>query len=343
VAEFFVDHAVYTTNIGATPTWAVPQEGDGSNKDAATASAVGSIQFNAVPTTGNFVICGVTFTSPAGVLGAANVGAAADALAGLINGSTTAVGVLVATGTPQLRNLVFARGPSGGAPAGTCQIMMRVGSTTLNHASNGNVAMSHTFNGTAPTLTQFIGGTGGCWGWLLNTSAIGVSSSIAVITYGLLRAKPMVWTATPTALDTIWARTASGKSITHVGTGSISRTETWPLVLLFDSNIKWTGDSGAGVVTLTLQINANNASLTLYPANDAGALAWIGAIEKGGLKIVGAVSGGNVNPYIVIAGSGSNGQGQMSYVNVDIDDTMGADGVLTLSTSAQYTGVVSGG
>lgn len=250
MTDFYIDHGAYTSALGTTPTWGVPQEGDGVSKDAATTSAVGSILFGSVPTSGAFSVCGITIGT-AGVIGAASVGAAADALAGLINAVTTAVAAGVAVGTPQLRNLVYARGPTLGAPAGTCQIMMRVGSTTLNYASNASAAVASTFDGT-PTLTQFVGGTGGCWGWFVNPAAIGVSSSIAIVAYGLGVSKPMVWTATPTGLDFIYCRTAAGKTI-NLSTNSFIRGAVgFPMNIVFDNNTKWTGDSGTGVFTLQM-------------------------------------------------------------------------------------------
>lgn len=251
MSDFFVDHGAYATNIGAAPTWGVPQEGDGSTKDAATASSVGSVLFGSVPTSGTISVCGVSI-STTGVLSAGSVDAAANALATNINATTTAVGSTVAIGVPQLRNLVFARGPSGGAPAGTCQIMMRVGSTTLNHASNVNVAIAQTLSPSA-TLTQFVGGTGGCWGWLKNSAAIGVSSSIAVWTYGLMCNKPMVWTATPTQADTTWVRSGDDPVITYSATQlDLRRSELWPIHIVIDTNTKWTGDPATGTVTFNL-------------------------------------------------------------------------------------------
>lgn len=249
MADSYVDQGAYASNLGATPTWGEPQEGDGTATAASTSASVGSILFNAVPTTGNFVICGVTFTSPAGVLSAANADAAANALASLINASTTTVGSAVAYGTPQLRNLVFARGPSGGAASGTCEIMMRVGSDTLNHATNSNVAMSHTFNGTAPTVTQFAGGTGGCWGWFLSDVALGVSSSIAVQTYGLFAAAPMVLPATPGEFDSIIVRTGRNLTIA-VGGFAPQSTRISTVTYLMDDGTSWSGDPTSGVFTI---------------------------------------------------------------------------------------------
>lgn len=247
MADFYCDHGAYTSVLGTTPTWGVPQEGDGATKDAATASSIASIAFATVPTSGLMSVCGINIGTT-GVIGAATVDAAADALAGLINAVTTAVAVGVAVGVPQLLNLVYARGPGGGAPAGTCQIMMRVGSATLNQATNSSAAIASTFDGT-PTLVQFVGGTGGCWGWLINSNAIGVSGSIAALNYGIAINPPMVRTATLITDTPVWVRTGTNPTIT-VG-GNVARaTAAFALNLRFDTNTKWTGDAATGVFTI---------------------------------------------------------------------------------------------
>lgn len=271
MAEGYVDHGAYASALGATPTWGVPQEGDGSATSASSAAAVASILFDSVPSLGSITICGVSPTM-AGVTAAANVDAAANALATNINATTTTVSTAVAAGAPRLQNLVFARGPSGGAPAGTCQIMMRVGSDTLNHASNVNVAISHSTNATL-TITQFAGGVGGCYGWLINDAALGVSGFHTAGTYGMAVATPYVRTFTPTEADFIYVRTGSGKTITMPVGISLTRGNLgWPLNLVFDTNTKWTGDSGNGVFELRLKANSSGF-VYFRPENGGGASA----------------------------------------------------------------------
>lgn len=268
MADGYVDHGAYASALGATPTWGVPQEGDGSATAASSAASVASVVFGSVPSSGALSICGVS-PSMSGVTGAANVDAAANALASNINATTTAVGASVAVGTPRLQNLVFARGPAGGAPAGTCEIMMRVGSTTLNHATNSNVAITHTFN-TSPTITQFAGGVGGCYGWLINDVAVGVSGFHTAGTYGVAVATPYVRTFTPTEADFIYVRTGSGKTVTMPNGISLSRGNLgWPLNLVFDTNTKWTGDSGNGVFELRLKANSSGF-VYFRPENGGG-------------------------------------------------------------------------
>lgn len=316
MADFFCDHGAYASALGTTPTWGVPQEGDGSSKYAATAASVASIAFASVPTSGLMSVCGINIGTT-GVIGAANVGAAADALAGLINAVATTVAAGVAVGTPQLRNLVYARGPTLGAPAGTCQIMMRIGSATLNQATNSNAAIASTFDGT-PTLVQFVGGTGGCWGWLFNTSAIGVASSYAALAYGVaVSASPLVSvssaavSAKPTITDDIYVRTASGYTLTcAVNTCPNWGTPNYSHNLIFDSNTVWTGDSGTGVVTVSMSNTSADLSLYLCPSA-VGLFKSVRCIKKNSLQfywasntsghfqIIGNSSGGGVSPTLL--------------------------------------------
>lgn len=296
MAEAYVDQGAYASNLGDTPTWGVPQEGDGSSKDAATASSIASLLFNAVPTSGAFTLCGVT-VSVTGVLSAASVDAAANALATNINATTTAVAAGVAYGVPQLRNLVFARGPAGGAPAGTCQIMMRVGSDSLNHASNALVAMAHTFNGTAPTITQFAGGSGGCWGWLVANQALGVSGSIAIRTYGMLLASPMVaysgWAFTE--YNTINVRTGRNITITITGNNSLGAQASRPgaVHFLFDDGTVWTGDPVDGSFKVSLAGHGFSISLVTN-----GGILRMTARRRGGFEFhIAAVSGSDIGLF----------------------------------------------
>lgn len=301
MAEAYVDQGAYASNLGATPTWGVPQEGDGSATTAAANASVGSILFNAVPTTGAFTICGVS-PSVTGVLSAASVDAAANALASNINATTTTVAAAVAYGTPQLRNLVYARGPSGGAPAGTCEIMMRVGSTTLNHASNSNVAMSHTFDGTAPTITQFIGGTGGCWGWAWSTAALGVSGSIAAVGYGLMLTNPMVvysgfaWGST----DKVVIRTGRNLTLSSAVPGTAGTRTPSYLNYVFDDGTTWVGDSPSSKLTISMAAGggglwyiATGSRFLTYTARQLGGLTFNLATAGSGSFSIGYDSNGN--------------------------------------------------
>lgn len=337
MADYFCDHGAYATALGATPTWGVPQEGDGSTKDAATAGAIASIKFNAVPTTGAFTICGVS-PSTTGVLSAASAAAAATALADNINATTTAVGATVAVGLPQLRNLVFARVNPG--DSAMVQIMMRVGSTSLNHASNSNVALAHSFNNAAPTLAQFIGGAGGCWGYLANDAAIGVASSIAAWTYSVLFSTPIIYPAM-TKADRIWVRTGTSP-VLNAPTGSNVAIPhaSGPRNVFFDTNTKWAGDPANGVFTINLTASSGNCIFFATGGNDGpGKAICVYALRAGGLKVTGwspsggLVTGGQTGGFACFTGihyvirSGSSGhfgfqQAQYQGQSVKLEDCL---------------------
>lgn len=303
MADFYCDHGAYATNLGATPTWGSPQEGDGSSKDAATASAVASIALSAIPTSGTFSCCGVTI-STTGVIGAATVTAAADTLAANINATTTTVASGVAVGTPQLRNLVYARGPTDGAPAGTCQIMMRIGSETLNYAANVSAAIASTFTGT-PTITQFAGGAGGCWGWMENTVSLGVSSSLAIGQYGLRSlAVPYVCAQgsvvqKPTFSDPIWVR--NGKTITFPNSplNLVTKQRTYEPQFIIDNGTVWAGDSQSGVFSVEIYPPGSNTTNYALNTSFSGAHKQVSfrAIEPGCLvfKAIGTNTSANLN------------------------------------------------
>ena len=297
MSSYYVDHGVYATNLGAAPTWGVPQEGDGSALTAATAAGTVAIEFTANATAGNTVtVCGVVFTAVAsGATGNQfNVGAAlTNSITNLvtaINASSTAVAAGVATGIPQLRNLVFARNTSGT----TLEVMMRVGSAALNGANNANCRATASGWASSTSLpADFAGGSGGCWGWLMNPTAIGVSSSYAALTYGVMVAAlpicPVHHDAltvqnTPSLLDTIWARTKTGITITcPSNTTPAIGTPNYNHHLVFDSNTIWTGDSGTGQVLVNMAPTSNDIQLRLAP-NTAGQQKSVRCIRKGALR-----------------------------------------------------------
>lgn len=337
MADYYVDQGAYASNLGATPTWGVPQEGDGTATTAAASSAVASVLFNAVPTTGAFTLCGVA-VSVTGVLSAASVDAAANALAANVNAATTAVGSGVASGLPQLRNLVFARGPSGGAPAGTCQVMMRAGSDKLNHATNALVAASHTFNGTAPTVTQFVGGTGGCWGWFLANQALGVSSSIAIRTYGLLAAAPMVAYTVPGEFDDIIVRTGRNITVTFTGAFLAQTTRFNPVTFVMDDGTTWTGDSATGKFTVDVSFNGS-ASFSLFPAGNNYWCA-VKCRALGGLTVrasqTSGSAGSNLDIFGLPVGGQSGGQHLEKVIVIEVANSVSATSMASPRLAFQF-------
>lgn len=294
--DFYVDHGAYASNLGAAPTWGVPQEGDGSGINAATAAGTVAVVFTAnAAATNTVTVCGVVFTAVAsGATGNQfNVGAALtnsiDNLVAAINASTTTVGGTVATGTPQIRNLVFARNTGGT----TLEIMMRVGSAALNGANNANCAVTAsgwTSSTSLPAL--FAGGSGGCWGWLMNPAAIGAGSSLAALAYGVMvaalpicpvHASTLTAQNTPTLNDAIWARTKTGITIACASnTFPAIGTPNYSHHLVFDSNAIWTGDSGTGQVLITFATTTTDVLLRLLP-NTAAQFKSVRCIRKGAL------------------------------------------------------------
>lgn len=293
MADFYVDHGAYATALGTTPTWGVPQEGDGSTKDAATSASIGAVVFASVPTSGTISVCGAT-VSTTGVIGAASVDAAANTLAANINAATTTVSTSVAINAGstanQLRNFVYARGPSGGAPAGTCQIMMRIGSTTLNYAENSAAQIATTFSA-APTITQFAGGTSGCWGWLVQTQLLGVSNSITLWTYGILHRNGTVTKSgssavyTLTESDTVWCRNGKDLVMPHQNASSnLREAGQTSLFLAVDNGSKWVGDPANGVVKIArVMANSQNCGINFNAA--ANTTLSVVALTKNGFQV----------------------------------------------------------
>ena len=335
MADFYCDHGAYTSVLGTVPTWGAPQEGDGSTKDAATASSTGSVLFGSVPTSGVISVFGAVVTL-SGVLGAASVDAAADALATSINNTTNPVTSGFAVGVPRLQNLVYARGPAGGAPAGTCQIMTRVGSATLN--VTGIVS---TFNG-SPALTQFSGGSGGCWGWLLNDVTVGVSSFHAAGNYGVLgEVNPYisvngVGTKTlPTEYDTTWVRSGDGRTVTLPVNVSVLHTTAYHNNVVIDSNTKWTWDSGTGVVTISMA--CSGADIMFRFANAATVSKSLGALVPEKLRIYFRSAGGGGGQLVFRSGNGGgNPIGKLWNVLVEENPANPATQGIKLSITGEY-------
>lgn len=164
-------------NPALDPEWGVAQDGDGEAKGAAT-PATAHIVFTGTPS-GTISVCGVT-VSPSWGSGA---DAAANGLATAINAATGSVEMTSYNSGVQLRNAVWARGPSGGAPSGTCQIMTRQGSAS----HNGLVCIAHSLtnvNAGASSLS-FSGGASGAWGMLFNGRMAAWPSNLSRGQYGL--------------------------------------------------------------------------------------------------------------------------------------------------------------
>ena len=318
MADFYLDHNAYnvTTNrLGLdTPPWGVPQEGDGAALAPSSAASIAEIKINAVPTASEtLVIAGATITAGASAAAnvfvrGANVQATAANIVTLLNSAnaTAVVGASVAIAVGnlanQLRNMVYARVKPG--QTDTVQIMFRVGSDALNHANNSAVAISSAGWGTAPTVTQFAGGVSGCWGCLAAIEAWGQASSIVKYRYGVLFERPHVCRVSASNpvyqlldSDVVWLRSGNGYTITIANSNSAAfRSATaGNLNLVLDTNTKWTGDSGNGVVKVT-QLGSGLNYVQVRLSTVAYAKLTLTALKKYGLQIgIGAV--GNTFAY----------------------------------------------
>jgi hypothetical protein len=167
--------------------------------------------------------------------------------------------------------------------------MMRIGSATLNTATNSYAAITSTFDGT-PTVSQFAGGSGGCWGWVLNDVAIGSGGGVAIGTYGVFWYNPYVCytTTTPKQKDALYIR--SGGAVNSIsfnfsGNFNFQRLSGYTPRIIVDSNTKWTSDNGIFTMTFR-ESGAYNGIAFLGPNNDTTDEWAITALKKYGLKIV---------------------------------------------------------
>jgi hypothetical protein len=271
-------------NTPVSSMWGTPQEGDGNATTAATVASAGSILLNAQPSAGNLLtICGITFGATSGGTINYTIGgtltATVDNIVAAINGATTTVAAGVAAGTPQLRNLLVARNVSGT----TVDIMMRIGSTSLNHATNANVAISSTGWGTAPTITQFVNGTSGAFGYLHNGIGTIWPSAIANAQYG-------VWAATVPFIYAVQAgdiyKIRSGKvarfsdSNSAIITGTAVGTPALPVIWDIDNGTVWPADGPTPV--LRFKVTAiSNSTLIMQPSS-TGYVHFYGKVYSSG-------------------------------------------------------------
>lgn len=273
----------------------------------ASVPATGKVEFSAVPSSGTISVCGAS-VSTTGVIGAASADAAANTLATNINATTAAVNSGTSPSTPQLRNFVFARGPSGGAPAGTCEIMTRAGSHQHNNDVNSNCAITTTLNNA--TVTQFGAsgmqrGRGGVWGWLFNESAAIWPSAVAVRSYGALfsgaNAGPIAGPSAGAA-DVVHIR---ANNYTYVMSRNISANNVVGnrvTTFLVDDGTVWIGDAG----TLTILGMVEPGSSALYfLLNSGGSAAAIvfGARRLGRMVFKQAYSGSGSSFNVGVAGA----------------------------------------
>ena len=249
-------------NIPLAGIWGVPQEGDGNATTAATVASAGSILLNAQPSAGNLLtICGVTFGATSGGTINYAIGgtltATVDNIVAAINAATTTVAANVAAGTPQIRNLMVARNVAGT----TVDIMMRIGSTSLNHATNANVAISSTGWGTAPTITQFVNGTSGAFGYLHNGIGTIWPSAVALGQYGVWAATvPWIYAVQPGDIYKIRANKVarfSDSNGSEIRTPAIG-TAALPIIFEIDDGTVWPADGSSPVLRFKVTMLSNS-------------------------------------------------------------------------------------
>lgn len=356
MSDFFLEHNAYAANgiLGATVvTFGMPQEGDGSAKAPSSASSVATVTLTGNAAVGNaLLVCGITLTAVASgatvtqFVAGANAVATADNIATAINACTSTVAAAAAIGTPQLRNLVYARGPAlrGSDGVARVDIMMRVGSASLNYANNSNVLVSS--SGWTPTIAQFSGGVGGCWGTLINTSAAGVASTYAAGAYGYASAT-LPFVVCPNDAPTTqryqaesewcWLRSGNGYTLNVTSNFTMSNA-VMPQNLVLDSNLKWTEDSGDGLFTVRFDCNGQNRIL----GNCTTKVKTIAAVKPLALRFV-TYPTNSLGSLQLACGQGANTGSYGKWHNVFFGEEVGT-GVtypnLVLTMGGNYCGVV---
>lgn len=248
-------------------TWGVPQEGDGTAATAATASATVAIDLSAATAAAGatFSVMGAVLTCVASGATAAqfDAGAGAALVASLVaainrvtNTSTVAA---QATGwaTPKVQNAVYAR---VGSPTTTLNIMTRAGSATYNAST---VATSGFTGGTFGPYT-FGGGSGGCWGHLINTVQTMWPSALAAGSYGVwgvVTSAPLAGTAVAgSTVDRVVVR-ANKRIVCNtsfsLGFSAWAGSLTTALVHEIDDSTVWTGDGANPVLEWVGTVNGS--------------------------------------------------------------------------------------
>lgn len=331
----YCDHGAYAA-YAATPTWGVPQDGDGLAKAASSASATAQIVFTGVPA-GTISVCGVTVAPTWG----ATADSAANALASAITASSGAVTTLGFVSGVQLRNAAYARGPAGGAPAGTCQIMTRHGSAVFN----GQVAIAHSLTNvdSGGSALVFAGGVSGCWGYILNDSVIW-PQGLGRAGYGVLAGTPPLAGALGGG-DLVKVR--SGKLISLVSAAytivpSARGTAEEPVEIVFDDGTEWPEDGTAPVTIIEQQASGNNYILA-YGGNTLAFMSLRAPRYSDGtrgLQFVGKAS------YLNSGGVQLNAYGNARYENIEFRAEGGgastpAAGIAPSSAPADDSGVLA--
>ncbi|MEN6629064.1 MAG: hypothetical protein ABFC42_05410 [Sulfuricella sp.] len=282
-----------------TPVWGVPQEGDGTAKTAATASATTSWDLSAATAAAGATISvmGAVLTCVAS--GATNNQFNAGTGTTLIDNIVTAINragntVTVAAqasgwATPKVQDAVFAR-----RTGNNLEVMTRAGSATYN----GLTAMTHTgLTGTVPANPTWSGGSGGCWGYLMNPLYAMWPSGVARYAYGVWSSQMPIAGSLP-AGDNCYIR-SNKRVYVHSLTGadgpvfSAMGSVNLPVTFTFDTSAQWS--DGVDPVFLMDQVaNGNNYATYVQPSLNTYA------------RIIGTKYASGVRNFKMLGRSGSN-------------------------------------
>lgn len=282
------------------PVWGSPQEGDGTASGTGTAPAVcvGSIVFSGSPSgrsAGTATFAGVVITPTY----SDNNDTQANNLAAAINASTAAGLTFPAQGGSitggYLKAVFYARGPAGGAAAGTCEIMCRIATAAFNSA----VITGASWNGGGTvTYNAFdSAGVAGPFGLFFNNIALPVAASAAVSAAGTYGGVVATLMGAVAAGDVIHVRTgrASASIEIDIGDAAITcntrsvGTVSAYLELRFDNGVVWSDGSSSGVFTINKSRTNQHQTINIL-----GYTYWHGQMFSGSS----AVSGGVVNSKI---------------------------------------------
>jgi hypothetical protein len=262
----------YANPLITPAVWGVPQEGDGTASTPATASATVSLDLSAAT-----AAAGATITIMGAVLSCVATGAVANqfnagsgaalvsSLVAAINRTTnTSVVAAQAAGwsTPKLQDAVFAR---IGSPTTTLDIMTRAGSAQYNTST---VTTSGLTGGTFGPYT-FSGGSGGCWGHMINMTAGTIwPSAIGTCAYGMFAGNPIAGFIGNAALGGETVNLRSGKSIylasTNGYTTGVTGSQNAPVILVIDDSTIWPADGAQPVLYLVLQTTGSNFDVNFF-------------------------------------------------------------------------------
>lgn len=360
-SNYYAQHRAYSTLLGVTPTWGVPQEGDGSAITASPTASTAAINIGASGSTaGNTVsVCGITFTAAASrAAGSANFVAssnpvtAANNLVAALNDCTTTVNSSVAIGTPRISNLIYARGPAIRADSTpTVDIMMRVGSAALNRANNSSLAFNQS-GAWITSFTDFANGVGGCWGLTINDTTIGVSGFYNPGDYGIFSnsttfipfvictpANPTVQTL-PAADDYIRIRPKSpvNSLVFPQGMNISLASASYHQNVVFDHQ-PW-GDSGSDVFSMAFNCNGTDTNIGIGNNNMSRT---ISAVNPKTVKIMTAITGAGSNGNLRINLGNGNGGWPFLIDNIWFVEQVDTSGVNGPTITFNWGGVYSRG